>query len=112
MVEIGSLLSSLPDRPLPVTTVEGLEDHEKVVVSVPAVTEDTPDGPITTRFALVTTTVGVVLEYTPGDGWTVIENVSGDGQSPKELVVALSVESIKDGLELDQDDDLPTVDDR
>lgn len=33
MVEIGSLLSSLPDRPLPIATVEGLEEHDAIVVA-------------------------------------------------------------------------------
>lgn len=101
MVEIGSLVSSLPDRPIPVTTVEGLEEHDAIIVSVAAQTEETIEGPVTTRFALVTSTVGVVLEYVPGDGWTVIEKASGDGRSPKELILALSVESIKAGIELD-----------
>lgn len=110
MVEIGSLLSSLPNRPLPVATVEGLEEHDAIVISVAVLTEETSDGPVTNRFALVTNTVGVVLEYVPGDGWTVIEKVSSDGRSPKELILALSVESIKEEIELD-DDDVTTVDD-
>lgn len=99
MVEIGSLVSSLPDYPLPVTTVEGLEDHEAIVVSEPVLTDDTIDGEIVTRFALVTSTVGVVLDHVPDEGWTVIEKVDGGGESPKDLVLALSVESIKSGIE-------------
>lgn len=106
MVELGSVLSSLPDRPLPVTTVEGLEENDAIIVAVAVQTEETSEGPVTTRFALVTNTVGVVLEYVPGDGWTVIEHVSGEGRSPKELILALSVESIKHGIELDDVDDV------
>jgi len=111
MVELGSVLSSLPDGPLPVATVEGLEEHDEIAVSVAALTEETSEGPVTTRFALVTNTVGVVLEYVPSDGWTVIEKVSGDGRSPKELVLALSVESIKHDVELDNDADAITMGD-
>lgn len=104
MVDLGSVVSSLPDRPLSVATVEGLEEHDAIVVSVAVQTEETSEGPVTTRFALVTNTVGVVLEYVPGAGWTVIERVRGEGDSPKELILALSVESIKTGIERDEDD--------
>ena len=40
MVETGSLLSSLPDRPLPIAIVERLEEHDAIVVAVPIQTED------------------------------------------------------------------------
>ncbi|MEF8864114.1 MAG: hypothetical protein V5A29_03230 [Haloarculaceae archaeon] len=99
MVDLGSVVSSLPDRPLPVATVEGLEEHDAIVVSVSVQTKGTSEGPMTTRFALVTNTVGAVLEYVPRAGWTVIERVRGEGDSPKELILALSVESIKTGIE-------------
>jgi hypothetical protein len=107
MVNLGSVVSSLPDRPLPVATVEGLEEHDAIVVSVAVQTEETSEGPVTTRFALVTNTVGVVLEYVPGAGWTVIERVRGEGDSPKELILALSVESIKTGIEREEEDESP-----
>lgn len=105
MVEIGSLLSSLPDRPLPVATVEGLEDHETIAVSEIVLTDDTPERELVTRFALVAIGVGIVLDYVPGKGWTVVEKVTGVGKSPKELVLELSVESIKSGMESESPED-------
>lgn len=101
MAEIGSLISSLPDRPIPVAAIEGLEDHDAIAVSEIVLTEDAPAGELVTRFALVAPPVGVVLDFVPDRGWTVIEKVSGDGDSPKELVIALSVESIKSGMDSD-----------
>jgi hypothetical protein len=105
MVKIGSLVSSLPDRPLPLATVEELEEHGEVAVSEPIHVDDSVDGTLVTRFALVTTTVGVVLDYVPGEGWTVTEKVTGEGQSPKEMVLALSVESIKSGMDSESPED-------
>lgn len=97
MVEIGSLLSSLPDHPLPITTVEGLETHDAIVVAVPIQTEEETNAKrtLTERFALVTASVGVILEYIPNQGWTVVKKVSGTDRSEKEMVAALVVESIK-----------------
>ncbi|MFC4986877.1 hypothetical protein [Saliphagus infecundisoli] len=101
MVEIGSLVSSLPNRPLPVPAVEELEEHDAIVVSEVLLTEETSTGPVTVQFALVTGTVGIIMEYVPGDGWTVIERASSDEHSPKELLLTLSIESIKAGIEDD-----------
>jgi hypothetical protein len=104
MVEIGSLLSSLPDRPLPIATVEGLEEHDAIVVAVPIQTEEEKqrDQAVTERFALVTSSVGVILEYFPERGWAVVKKVNGKDLSEKEMVAALVGESIKWQDELDE----------
>lgn len=95
MVEIGSLLSSLPDRPLPIPTVEELEEHDTIVVAVPIQTEEEKDRPVTERFALVTASVGVILEYFPEKGWAVVKKGSSEDRSEKEMVAALVGESIE-----------------
>lgn len=102
MVEIGSLLSLLPDRLLPIPTVEGLEEHDAIIVAVPIQTEEEKDRPVTERFALVTASVGVILEYVPEKGWAVVKKVISEDRSEKEMVAALGGESIKWQDELDE----------
>lgn len=101
MVEIGSLVSSLPDHPVPIQTVEGLEAHDAIVVAVPIQTDAERDRPVTERFAVVTASMGVILEYFPDRGWAVVKHVSGENRSPKEMVIALVGESITWQDELD-----------
>lgn len=78
MTDGGELLTSLPNRPLPLHTVEALSTHEAVRIVIPLAPRT--EGNISTVkwFLLQTDAQGVLLEYVAGDGWVVTEQVTDD----------------------------------
>lgn len=87
---MSNVLESLPDGPIPESTLESLEEGEKIKRVMPMMmrfgTMAEGDEEVVDRFVLQTATGGYVLDYEPDDGgWVVEEKVSGEDRSDDEV---------------------------
>lgn len=90
----GDVLSTFPDEPVRVSTVEELEDAEGVLTVVPQMS-GTPGTEETERIALQTTAGACVIEYFPGRGWVAVRTVRVGDRSEDQVYEEL-VEQIQD----------------
>lgn len=83
------VISSLPDRPLAVSTVDQLERHERIQAAVPLNTYTENDRRVTDQFILHMESAGYLLELLPVRGWIIVEKDDEKGKSAKERVTDL-----------------------
>ena len=90
----GDVLSTFPDRSVPVKTIEELGDAEEILTALPLMS-GSPGTGLTERIALQTVAGGVVIEYFPQRGWIAVRTVRV-GDKPDDHVYGALMEQVQD----------------
>lgn len=90
----GDVLSTFPDRSLPIETVEELGEAEQIRTALPLMT-GSPGTGLTERIALQTVAGGAVIEYFPQRGWIAVRTVRV-GDKPEDQVYGELIEHVQE----------------
>ena len=93
-------LSTLPPRPIRLSTFAKIAEHDQLVIALPLVPRNAGGVEVTKLLMIQTTTVGTVIEYSDA-GWLDVERIHADGVTERELFERL-VDSI---IAIQQDTD-------
>lgn len=95
MVKRRTILSSFPNTPLPVSTLDDLEQHDGIKMVSPLMMRSgpDPDTDIVDRFMLQTTSKAYVLMYSPREGWIAEIELTTDDMTGQEVFEELTVQA-------------------
>lgn len=103
MAEAGESLSAVPPRPLELSILEELAEHDRVVAVVPLVSRGTSHPAAVTHALVQLRQAGILIEYDTHEGWVVQRRVTAAEKSDPEVFRDLVRQAIdwqqdRDGL--------------